>query len=145
VSAEKRNRMIARVRSLLGKGESREALGILKPYLARHYNDIDANALAGEAHGQLGELPLAEVHFKRSLAAHSDQFEVGKMLLQVLVDLNKWEEALELADRLRREDPNDRRVQILRESCLEHVERPEVGWERESQDYSVRVEFAGDE
>lgn len=142
MSAEKRNRMIARVRALLDQGESRQVLEILKPYLARHYNDIDANALAGVAHGQLGELPLAEVHFKRSLAAHSDQFEVGKMLLQVLVDLNKWEEALELADRLRREDPNDRRVQILRESCLEHVDRPDVGWEREAQDYSVRVEFS---
>ncbi|MCH8273236.1 MAG: hypothetical protein IH851_00400 [Armatimonadetes bacterium] len=143
MAGRKRERTLGQARALLAAEESSAGLDTLLPYLERYGGDAEAHALAGVAYGQMGDLPNAEVRFKESLAIWEGQFEVSMMLLRVLIERRKWEDALPLAERLRKEHPSDKIVGVMLESVRENVERPDVGWERDENRPRVSVEFTG--
>lgn len=114
---------------------------MLREYLDVAQGDAEAHALLGVAYYKAGEPWNAEKHLKHSLAVLPGQRETQVLLLRLLMDRHSWEEALELATELKREHPSDNVLRIMYESCLENVERPEIGWERQEKLTRYRVEF----
>lgn len=141
---ETREKTLNQVRHCLDMGDPAGALAILEPYLKKYDGDGDAHALAGTAYLQVGKPWKAETHFKHSLAIWDKQYEISITLLRLLMDRHKWGEALELAERLRRENPNDNVLNVMLESCKEHYNAPPVGWERDENKPRVQIEFTGE-
>jgi len=140
----KREETLRKAEELLEKGRTDEALGALRRYLKRYGNDIRANALIGRAYRAVGALSLAEEHLGTSLAADDSQYDVAMELIEVRMQLKRFEEALPVAERLYRYHPNDDVLRVRLESIRENVERPAVGWERDENKPEVDIEFTGD-
>lgn len=140
----KREETLKWAKEMLEKGRTDEALGMLRRYLKRYGNDIQANALIGRAYRAVGALSLAEEHLATSLAADDSQYDVAMELIEVRMQQRRYEEALPVAEHLYRYHPNDEVLRVRLESIRENVERPAVGWERDENKPQVDIEFTGD-
>ena len=139
-----RKEVLDKAQSLLEIGDTDAAIGLLRQYLKKYGNDIQANALIGRAYERIGALSLAEEHLAVSLAADDSQYDVAMELIDVRMRLRKYEEALPVAERLYRFHPNDDVLRVRLESIRENVERPAVGWERDENKPKVDIEFTGE-
>jgi tetratricopeptide (TPR) repeat protein len=139
-----RKQTLTKAQQLLERGDTDGAIGLLRQYLQKYGNDIQANALIGIAYERIGALSLAEEHLAVSLAADDSQYDVAMQLIEVRMRQRKFEEALPVAERLYRFHPNDEVLRVRLESIRENVERPAVGWERDENKPTVDIEFTGD-
>jgi predicted Zn-dependent protease len=128
MDADRREIILADARKSLDAGDVAGALASLEPYLARYPADAAANALAGSCWAQVGDNLKAERHLKISVAVDDSQFGVKRLLLSALMNLYKWDEAYPLAEELRREDPNDRIIQVMLESAKENLGVSDPDW-----------------
>ncbi len=136
-----RDAVLRKASELVDLARASEAIDLLRDYLERASGDAEAHAMIGVAYYNNSEPWAAERHLKHSLAALPGRHEIKVLLLRILMDRHSWEEALEHAEELKRENPSDAVLRIMYESCLENVERPEVGWERDEPLRRVRIEF----
>lgn len=143
MSAEDREIRLSEIRAKLGSGDARSAAKAAKSYLSKYPGDAEAQKLAGVAYAQIDRFVDAERHLALAYAIDDSQYDVGVMLLRAKMELGRWEDALGLAQKLRRENPNDRVVQVMLASVLDHVAPPDVGWERAENMPTHRVEFTG--
>lgn len=136
-----RDQILSEASELIDAAKPEKAVDILEQYLAKAPADAEALAMIGVAHYNNCEPWEAEKYFKQSLAIIPDQDEIKRLLLRLLMDRHAWEEALEIATELKRDNPSDAVLRVMYESCFENVERPEVGWERDESLGWHRIEF----
>ncbi len=145
MEALERNELIKTVEGLLEAGDPVGAIGLLRPYLKQCHSDSRANALAGIAQADNGNLIQACRHWKLSLAVDSRQYDIMQRLVRALIDLKRWEEVLPIAEDLHRERPNDKVLAVELESIRENAGVTKIGWERDAIRLDIDVRFGGGE
>lgn len=144
IEFEERQRLLAAAKTALRSNDANKAMHLLEPYVDVHKGDWEARAMLGDAYLRLGMFYNAESQFEESLAIHSGQYQLKSTLCRMKMDVRKWEEALELAQTLVKEDPNDKVAAVMLQSCRENVDRPTTGWERDSARIDVSINFTND-
>ncbi len=144
IDYEQRQNLLAEANKHMSEKRPAGAIALLEPYVEEHGGDYEARALLGNAYLANGMFFNAESQYRESLAINSDQHELKKVMLRMQMDLKRWEEALELAQEIVKEDPNDKVSIVMLESCKENVERPEIGWERDAKRDDIVIDFSQD-
>ncbi|GEM_PF-3491298 len=144
IEYEERQKLFEEARAHLNEGRANAAVSLLEPYVAEHKNDAEGRSLLGTAYLRLGMFFNAEEQFQESLAINSDQYEIKTIVCRMQMQLKRWEDALEWATQLIKEDPNDLVARTMYESCMENVDRPAVGWERDRGRTDVEVRFTNE-
>ncbi|HWP31271.1 MAG TPA: hypothetical protein VNK96_06075 [Fimbriimonadales bacterium] len=141
---ETREQTLTLAKTMLEEGDPNGALGVLEEYLRLYDGDSEAHALAGVAYGQLGIYYLAARHLGHSLAVNDNQNNVRLMLLRALIEMRRWDDALPVAERLKRDNPNSSMIATLYESVIENAQLPETGWSRTKTRLDATITFARD-
>lgn len=139
-----RTTVIGQAQAALVQGRQADALDLLLPYIQLYPMDGWANTLAAVAYAQQEKYTEAEPYFRTSLAIDPNQYEVTRMMIRVLIELRKWDEALPLAEEARKAFPNDSVLKVELESIKDNIEMERVGWERRMYPPGAHVEIAGD-
>lgn len=103
---------ITTARSMLADGDGRDAEALIRPYLARHPDDIEALRLLAAIARENEFTTDAEVLIRRVLELAPDYNAARYDLVLALVDLHKHGRARDEAERLMAAEPNNPGVRV---------------------------------
>jgi len=112
------DRKAAEARKLLDRGDTATAIALLGESLRADHHHVPTLIAFGRAQLRWGNLPQAEAACRAALAEAPGNPEAAAQLGSILVQANRADEALDLAERLLGEHPGDRTLQLVRANAL---------------------------
>lgn len=118
------------VRALLRQERWDEAEAQTHRLLERFPTHAQLWAYQGLFHYRRGALEAAREALTRATECDPKHVRAGTLLVRVLDQLGRYEEALEVAERLHRVDPNYQPLEALRRSLMRAVDDPTGQWQK---------------
>jgi tetratricopeptide (TPR) repeat protein len=100
---------------------ARDAVRILDDWLKFQPDNPQAHYLRGDFYRKLGSMQKAVPDFRRAVELDPGRVDAHRGLAVALHEIGRFEEALEHLDVVRRSQPADAKVEVLRARCLGQV------------------------
>ena len=102
-----------------------DALNFLQDWLGDRPNDVEALALRGDLHWQIGALGKAADDYQRVVELDPQRRQAQERLAVGLITKGRYEEALERLTAVRQWKPDEPRVETSVARCYEGLDRPD--------------------
>ena len=104
VSAEERQALVGRVKTLLNEGKVNDALNLLVQHLGRDPEFAEAQYLAGAAYLRQGRIQSAYSHLKQATTLRPDYYEAQEKLGEIYLIAGNYKAAREISSKLTKGD-----------------------------------------
>ncbi len=111
----------ALIEGYLRKARVGEAIHCANEWLTREPNNVLALYLRGKISRQLGSSVKASADFRRVIELDPDHLKARRRLVVSLVDIGRYDEALQHLEYLQRRQPPDLELRVRRAVCLHRL------------------------